>query len=205
MSVAEQFVYVVDDDDAVRDALLELLDSVGIQGVGFSSAMEFLDECDLNAGGCLVLDIRMPGISGLDLQKHLIESKSTLPIIFITGHGDVPMAVEAMKRGAAEFIQKPFRDQDLLDAIQGTLENTGKNRYGIDERQETLKRLESLTEREKEVLDWVVDGHPNKVIAMELGISQRTVENHRAHVMEKMNAKTTANLIKRVLLASSGD
>lgn len=205
MSEAEQFVYVVDDDDAVRDALLELLDSVGIRGVGFSSAMEFLDECDLNAGGCLVLDIRMPGMSGLDLQKHLIESKSTLPIIFITGHGDVPMAVEAMKRGAAEFIQKPFRDQDLLDAIQGTLENTGKDKYGIGERQETLKHLESLTEREKEVLNWVVDGHPNKVIATELGISQRTVENHRAHVMEKMHAKTTANLIKRVLLASSGD
>ena len=204
MSKAEQVVYIVDDDDAVRDALLELLDSVGIRGAGFSSSNEFLDECDINSGGCLVLDIRMPGMSGLDLQKHLIESKSTLPVIFITGHGDVPMAVEAMKRGAAEFIQKPFRDQDLLDAIHAALESVGKGKYGVNERQETLSRIESLTEREKEVLDWVVEGHPNKVIAMELGISQRTVENHRAHVMEKMNARTTANLIKRVLLATSG-
>ena len=203
MSEAEQFVYIVDDDDAVRDALLELLDSVGIQGAGFSSAREFLDQYEINSGGCLVLDIRMPGMSGLDLQKHLIESKSTLPVIFITGHGDVPMAVEAMKRGAAEFIQKPFRDQDLLDAIHAALESVGKREYGVDERQETLARIESLTEREKEVLNWVVEGHPNKVIAMELGISQRTVENHRAHVMEKMRARTTANLIKRVLLATS--
>ena len=202
MSELEQFVYVVDDDDAVRDALLELLDSVGIQGKGFSSAVEFLENCDLNSSGCLVLDIRMPGMSGLDLQKQLMEAKSNFPIIFITGHGDVPMAVEAMKRGAVEFIQKPFRDQDLLDAIQGALESINKDKGWIDERQDTLKRIESLTEREKEVLNWVVDGHPNKVIAMELGISQRTVENHRAHLMEKMNARTTANLIKRVLQAS---
>jgi len=198
----EKIVYIVDDDDAVRDSLLELLDSVGIRGIGFSSAREFLDGYDLNTGGCLVLDIRMPGMSGLDLQKQLAESNASLPIIFITGHGDVPMAVEAMKRGAAEFIQKPFRDQDLLDAIQTALENSDRDKGVVNEREQTLKRIESLTNREREVLNWVVDGHPNKVIAIELGISQRTVENHRAHVMEKMNVRTTANLIKQVLLAS---
>lgn len=205
MSNKEKIVYIVDDDDAVRDSLLELLDSVGIHGLGFSSAREFLDGYDLNSGGCLVLDIRMPGMSGLDLQKQLTESNASLPIIFITGHGDVPMAVEAMKRGAAEFIQKPFRDQDLLDAIQTALENSKRDKGVVNEREETLKRIESLTDREREVLDWVVDGHPNKVIAIELGISQRTVENHRAHVMEKMNVRTTANLIKQVLLASPKD
>ncbi|MEJ2177815.1 MAG: response regulator transcription factor [Gammaproteobacteria bacterium] len=205
MSNKEKIVYIVDDDDAVRDSLLELLDSVGIHGLGFSSAREFLDGYDLNSGGCLVLDIRMPGMSGLDLQKQLTESNASLPIIFITGHGDVPMAVEAMKRGAVEFIQKPFRDQDLLDAIQIALENSKRDKGVVNEREETLKRIESLTNREREVLDWVVDGHPNKVIAIELGISQRTVENHRAHVMEKMNVRTTANLIKQVLLASPKD
>lgn len=202
MNKTEKIVYIVDDDDAVRDSLLELLDSVGIRGIGFSSAREFLDGYDLNTGGCLVLDIRMPGMSGLDLQKQLAESNASLPIIFITGHGDVPMAVEAMKRGAAEFIQKPFRDQDLLDAIQTALENSDRDKGVVNEREQTLKRIESLTNREREVLNWVVDGHPNKVIAIELGISQRTVENHRAHVMEKMNVRTTANLIKQVLLAS---
>ena len=205
MSNTEKIVYIVDDDDAVRDSLLELLDSVGIQGVGYSSAREFLDNYKFNFGGCLVLDIRMPGMSGLELQKQLAESGESLPIIFITGHGDVPMAVEAMKRGAAEFIQKPFRDQDLLDAIQAALESSVREKGVDNQREETLKRIESLTNREKEVLNWVVDGHPNKVIAIELGISQRTVENHRAHVMEKMNVKTTANLIKQVLLASSQD
>jgi two-component system response regulator FixJ len=205
VSNKEKIVYIVDDDDAVRDSLLELLDSVGIHGLGFSSAREFLDGYDLNSGGCLVLDIRMPGMSGLDLQKQLTESNASLPIIFITGHGDVPMAVEAMKRGAVEFIQKPFRDQDLLDAIQIALENSKRDKGVVNEREETLKRIESLTNREREVLDWVVDGHPNKVIAIELGISQRTVENHRAHVMEKMNVRTTANLIKQVLLASPKD
>ncbi|MGI9317568.1 MAG: response regulator transcription factor [bacterium] len=205
MNKARQVVYVVDDDDAVRDSLLELLDSVGIEGVGFPSAKEFLTGCNLNPGGCLVLDIRMPGMSGLDLQKQLAESNNSLPIIFITGHGDVPMAVEAMKRGAVEFIQKPFRDQDLLDAIHAALESSDKEKSAVDEQQETLKRIESLTDREKEVLNWVVNGHPNKVIAIELGISQRTVENHRAHVMEKMNVRTTANLIKQVLMASRGD
>lgn len=198
-------VYIVDDDDAVRDSLLELLDSVGIHGTGFSSAREFLDGYDINSGGCLVLDIRMPGMSGLDLQRQLAESNASLPIIFITGHGDVPMAVEAMKRGAAEFIQKPFRDQDLLDAIQTALENSDRDKGAVNEREETLKRIELLTNREREILNWVVDGHPNKVIAIELGISQRTVENHRAHVMEKMNVRTTANLIKQVLLASPKD
>lgn len=205
MEKHQQIVYVVDDDDAVRDSLLELLDSVGITGVGYASARDFLSGFNEASDGCLVLDIRMPGMSGLELQKQLLESNTSLPIIFITGHGDVPMAVDAMKRGAFEFIQKPFRDQDLLDAINSALENSGKEKHSNSERQQTLKRIESLTEREKEVLDWVVNGHPNKVIASELGISQRTVENHRAHVMEKMSVRTTANLIKQVLLASSGE
>ncbi|KAG1650288.1 Response regulator protein TodT [Nymphon striatum] len=178
---AEFLVHIVDDDFAVRDSLVELLDSVGMKGVGYESADAFLAELNPDMAGCLVLDIRMPGMSGLDLQKNLQESGSTLPIIFITGHADVPMAIEAIKHGAIEFIQKPFREQELLDCIQTTME------YCQTIKKLVLENLNSLTEREKQALELVSEGHPNKVIASMMGISQRTVENHRAKLLEKMN------------------
>lgn len=199
----EFLVYIVDDEDDVRDALLELLDSVGIKATSFSSADQFMAEFNPKMAGCLVLDIRMPGMSGLELQKQLYEMDSTLPIIFITGHADVPMAIEAMKRGAVEFIQKPFREQALLDSINTAMENARQSLTHNIEKKQALERLNSLTEREREALVLISDGHPNKVIADKMGISQRTVENHRANLLEKMKAKSIAALIKLSLLANS--
>ena len=199
----EFLVHIVDDDDAVRDALLELLDSVGMKAVGFESADMFLTDINPSIAGCLVLDIRMPGMSGLELQKKLHEMDSTLPIIFITGHADVPMAIEAMKYGAVEFIQKPFRDQELLDCINSAMKNARESYERNIEKKQVLGRLNSLTKREKEALELLSEGHPNKVIADKMGISQRTVENHRANLLEKMEAQSTAALIKLLLLANS--
>jgi len=192
-------IFVVDDDLAVRDALKLLLRSVGQAVETFGSAQEFLDGYSEDRAGCLVLDIRMPGMSGLELQQKLNEKHSILPIIFITGHGDVPMAVEAMQAGAVDFIQKPFRDQDLIDRINQALERDNNNRAALGERNDIRKRLETLTPREREVLDLVVHGKANKVIAGDLKLSQRTVEIHRARVMEKMQASSLAHLVRMVL------
>jgi FixJ family two-component response regulator len=192
-------IFVVDDDSAVRDALKLLLRSVGQPVETFGSAQEFLDAYAEDRPGCLVLDIRMPGMSGLELQQKLNEKHSILPIIFITGHGDVPMAVEAMQAGAVDFIQKPFRDQDLIDRINQALEKDGSNRAALGERNDIRRRLETLTPREREVLDLVVHGKANKVIAGDLKLSQRTVEIHRARVMEKMQASSLAHLVRMVL------
>jgi two-component system response regulator FixJ len=192
-------IFVVDDDSAVRDALKLLLRSVGQAVETFGSAQEFLDAYSEDRPGCLVLDIRMPGMSGLELQQRLNEKHSILPIIFITGHGDVPMAVEAMQAGAVDFIQKPFRDQDLIDRINQALEKDGSNRAALGERNDIRRRLETLTPREREVLDLVVHGKANKVIAGDLKLSQRTVEIHRARVMEKMQASSLAHLVRMVL------
>ncbi len=201
----EFLVHVVDDDDAVRDAVLELLDSVGIDAIGFESADAFLRVFNSNMAGCLVLDIRMPGMSGLDLQKKLMEMGASLPIIFITGHGDIPMAVEAIKRGAVEFIQKPFRDQELLDCIQNAIDFAKSSFDQIAEKKRICERLNFLTDREREALELISEGHPNKVIASKMGISQRTVENHRAHLLEKLKARSTAALIKLLVLANSSN
>jgi FixJ family two-component response regulator len=192
-------IFVVDDDSAVRDALKLLLRSVGQAVETFGSAQEFLDAYSEDRPGCLVLDIRMPGMSGLELQQKLNEKHSILPIIFITGHGDVPMAVEAMQAGAVDFIQKPFRDQDLIDRINQALEKDSSNRAALGERNDIRRRLETLTPREREVLDLVVHGKANKVIAGDLKLSQRTVEIHRARVMEKMQASSLAHLVRMVL------
>ncbi len=199
----EFLAHIVDDDFAVRDSLVELLDSVGMKGVGYESADAFLAEHNQEMAGCLVLDIRMPGMSGLELQKNLQEIGSTLPIIFITGHADVPMAIDAIKNGAVEFIQKPFRDQELLDCIHTTMEYAKQSYDKNLEKKLVLENLNSLTDREKEALELVSEGHPNKVIASMMGISQRTVENHRAKLLEKMKVKSTAALIKVLLLANS--
>jgi FixJ family two-component response regulator len=192
-------IFVVDDDAAVRDALKLLLRSVGQPVETFASAQEFLEAYSEDRPGCLVLDIRMPGMSGLELQQKLNEKHSILPIIFITGHGDVPMAVEAMQAGAVDFIQKPFRDQDLIDRINQALEKDNNNRAALGERNDIRRRLETLTPREREVLDLVVHGKANKVIAGDLKLSQRTVEIHRARVMEKMQASSLAHLVRMVL------
>jgi two-component system, LuxR family, response regulator FixJ len=196
---ARPTIFVVDDDTAVRDALKLLLRSVGHAVETYSSAQEFLEAYGEDRAGCLVLDIRMPGMSGLELQQKLNEKHSILPIIFITGHGDVPMAVEAMQAGAVDFIQKPFRDQDLIDRINQALEKDGANRAALGERNDIRRRLETLTPREREVLDLVVHGKANKVIAGDLKLSQRTVEIHRARVMEKMQASSLAHLVRMVL------
>ncbi|MDH4055343.1 MAG: response regulator transcription factor [Gammaproteobacteria bacterium] len=189
-------VFIVDDDAAIRFAMQALMDSVNLNHEIFASADEFLEKVGDQRPGCLVLDIRMPGLGGLELQEELIKRESTLPIIFITGHGDVPMAVEAMQKGAVDFIQKPFRDQELLDRIREALATDEERRESQKHHAEVSSRLERLTNREREVFDLVVTGKPNKVIAYELGVSQRTVEIHRARVMEKMQARSLADLVK---------
>jgi len=194
-------VFIVDDDAAIRFAMQALMDSVNLNHEIFASADEFLDKFGEQRPGCLVLDIRMPGLGGLELQEELIKRGNTLPIIFITGHGDVPMAVEAMQKGAVDFIQKPFRDQELLDRIREALATDEERREEQQQHAEVAGRLERLTNREREVFDLVVTGKPNKVIAYELGVSQRTVEIHRARVMEKMQARSLADLVKMHMTA----
>ena len=195
-------IFVVDDDSAVRDALKLLLRSVGQAVETYGAGQEFLESYSEDRPGCLVLDIRMPGMSGLELQQKLNEKHSILPIIFITGHGDVPMAVEAMQAGAVDFIQKPFRDQDLIDRINQALEKDTSNRAALGERNDIRRRLETLTPREREVLDLVVHGKANKVIAIDLGLSERTVEIHRASIMEKLHARNLSNVVRTALAAS---
>jgi len=192
-------VFVVDDDDAVRNSLRLLLKSVGLPVVLHASAQEFLAAYQDTQPGCLVLDIRMPGMSGLELQRHLSLRGSVIPVIFITGHGDVPMAVEAMQHGAFDFLQKPFRDQDLIDRVQRAFEKDLADRRALGEVERIRERLESLTAREREVLALVTSGKPNKVIAAELDVSPRTVEIHRARVMEKMEAPSLAALVRMTL------
>ena len=189
-------VFIVDDDAAIRFAMQALMDSVNLNHEIFASADEFLEKMTDQRPGCLVLDIRMPGLGGLELQEELIKRGNTLPIIFITGHGDVPMAVEAMQKGTVDFIQKPFRDQELLDRIREALATDEERREQQQHHAEVASRLDRLTNREREVFDLVVTGKPNKVIAYELGVSQRTVEIHRARVMEKMQARSLADLVK---------
>jgi two-component system response regulator FixJ len=192
-------VYIVDDDEAVRGSLRLLLKSVGLTPSALGSAREFLSNYDPVQPGCLVLDVRMPEMSGLELQEQLNLQGAIIPVIFITGHGDVPMAVEAMQAGAFDFLQKPFRDQDLIDRIQRALEKDRANRATLTERTVIRERLESLTPREREVLTMVTAGKANKVMASDLGVSQRTVEIHRARVMEKMGANSLAQLVRMVM------
>ncbi|MFP5383235.1 MAG: response regulator transcription factor [Gammaproteobacteria bacterium] len=196
---SKQTVFVVDDDDAVRDSLAMLLRSVGLPVETFDSGIAFMDRFRPDLAGCLVLDIRMPKMSGLEVQQKLHELGATLPVIFITGHGDIPMAVQAIKEGAADFIQKPFRDQDLLDRIHVALEQDVRQRSVDTQRATIASRYESLTEREREVMLMVVAGKANKVIALDLDLSQRTVEIHRARVMEKMQARSLADLVKMAI------
>lgn len=205
MTNEPQVVWVVDDDEAVRDSLRMLLRSVGLPVVSFASAREFLDAWNPESCGCLVLDIRMPEMSGLELQEELHKRGSTTPIVFITGHGDIPMAVQAIQRGAAHFLQKPFRDQELLDAVSGALERGAEAQDAAREVDALRRRAATLTPREREIMARVVDGQANKVIAIELGLSQRTVEIHRARVMEKMAAASLADLVRYAVKLRDAD
>ncbi|MGO9804658.1 MAG: response regulator transcription factor [Steroidobacteraceae bacterium] len=192
-------VFIVDDDEGVRNSLRFLLTSVGLATRALGSASEFLDTYKPSQPGCLVLDVRMPGMSGLELQQQLNLRGAVIPVIFITGHGDIPMAVEAMQQGAFDFLQKPFRDQDLIDRIQRALERDVRNRASLAQHAKVRERLDSLTPREREVLSLMTRGKPNKVMAAELGVSQRTVEIHRARVMEKSGAASLAQLVRMMM------
>jgi FixJ family two-component response regulator len=197
---AKPIIYIVDDDDGMRRALTGLMTTVGYNAAPFARPAEFLTKYDPHQHGCLVLDVRMPEMSGLEVQQQLNRGGSMLPVILVTGHGDIPMAVQAMKDGAFDFLQKPFRDQDLLDRINAALKQDLENRAAVDRHADLRKRAESLTPREHEVMALVVDGRANKVIAIDLGLSERTVEIHRANVMEKMGARSVAHLVKMHLM-----
>ncbi len=192
-------VFIIDDNAAVRDAVRWLVEQVGLNARTFASAREFLDAFQPDMRGCLVLDIRMPGMSGLDLQEKLAQEGVHLPVIIVTGHGDVPITVRAMKSGAFEFLQKPFNDQTLIDAIQAALDKYGEVWEQEDRRARASRSLAALTRREREVLELLRRGKPNKVIAAELGLSVRTVEGHRANITEKMGVKSLGQLIELVL------
>jgi FixJ family two-component response regulator len=192
-------VYVVDDDDAVRESLRYLIEAIDLRVRTFGSAKEFLDGCGRDAVGCLVLDVRMPGMSGLELQERLSDNGIHLPVIIITAHGDVPMAVRAMKRGAADFIEKPFNDQLLLDRIQKAIQGGFTSRDRQRALCEVRQCMAQLTQREREVLTGVVAGKPNRVIANELDLSEKTIEVHRARLMKKMAADSLAELVRKVV------
>jgi FixJ family two-component response regulator len=192
----EQLIYVIDDDEAVRDSMGMLLESADLPYRCFASADRFIAEHDGSQRGCLILDIRMPGMTGIELQQKLTQMGSSLPIIFITGHGDVPMAVEAMRRGAFDFLRKPINEENFLERVTYALDQeSGHWQLKLD-RDQAQQRIESLTDREQEVFLLVAEGLANKVVAIELGISERTVEVHRAQVMKKLEARTLAQLVR---------
>ena len=191
-----QLVFVIDDDESMRDAIGRLLHATGLTVRTFGSAREFLSTRLPDVPACVVLDVRLPGLSGLDLQREMVERGIHVPIIFITGHGDIPMSVQAMKAGAVEFLTKPFRDQDLLDAVRSGIQVDRKARKERAELAELRERHQQLTQREGEVMSLVVEGLLNKQIALRLGTSEKTIKIHRSHVMQKMHADSLAELVR---------
>ena len=189
-------VYIIEDDDAVRDSLQMMLESLGRKVWSYISADSFLADYSVEMAGCIVLDIRMPGMNGMELQRRLNTLNSILPIIFVTGHGDIPMAVKAMQEGAMDFVTKPYREQELLEKIGRAMELDQSNRASLQHRQVILQHMRDLTPREHDVMELMVVGKANKVIALELKISQRTVEIHRARVMDKLSANSLAHLVR---------
>jgi FixJ family two-component response regulator len=207
MKAKDSIVFVVDDDSSVREALTDLLASVGLLVEAFKSAREFLEYKRPDAPACLVLDVRLPDLSGLDLQRELVRTEAPIPIIFITGHGDIPMSVRAIKEGAVEFLTKPFRDQDLLDAVQHAVETDRTERKERARVTEVRRRYQSLTKREREVMKLVVSGLLNKQIAAELGSSEVTIKIHRGQVMRKMKAQSIVELVhlaEKIGITSTG-
>ncbi|MFA5939810.1 MAG: response regulator [Sinimarinibacterium sp.] len=197
-------VFVVDDEEAICDSIALLLRSVGLASRTYSDPKRFLEEFDPGHSGCIVIDVRMPGVNGLDVQRALNERRCAMPLIFITGHGDVPMAVEAMRNGAFDFLQKPFNDDDLIRRVQKALDQDTRDRARLEHIDETRRHWLGLTTREREIADRLVDGAANKVIALDLEISERTVELHRARVMQKMEARSFAQLVQMVLSLRQG-
>ena len=202
---AKATVFVVDDDQAMRNSLKWLIESVGVAVESFASADEFLAQHQPGRTGCLVLDVRMPGMSGLELLEHLAQRDMHIPAVVITGHGDVRMAVRAMKSGAIDFIEKPFNDEALLDAIRRAIAYEEQQRNSLSEHLQVQERMSHLTPREYEVMTMVTDGRSNKEIANSLGVSAKTIEAHRARVMEKMQAGSLAELVRMVLSVQSND
>ncbi len=202
---ADAVVYVIDDDEAVRDSLRFLLNTAGLVAQTYESATSFLNHLPRVKAGCIVTDVRMPGLSGLDLLRRLKELHSAVPVIVITGHGDVPLAVEAMKSGAADFLEKPFNDEALLAAVNVALRDQGASAKRDADRVGVMDRLATLTARERQVLEGLVAGHPNKTIAFDHGISPRTVEIYRANVMSKMQAASLSDLVRMALIAGMLD
>ena len=196
MAAATPTVFVVDDDDLVRASIQGMLNSVGLRSETFGTAQEFLHSKRPDGPSCLVLDVRLPGVSGLDFQRELVDAGIRIPVIFITGHGDIPMTVRAMKYGAVEFLTKPFRDQDLLDSIHLALERDRARRQQEKESMHLRIRLESLTPRERQILPFVVSGKPNKQVAAEIGTSEAAVKVHRSQLMRKLGADSLPELVR---------
>jgi len=199
MSANPALVYIVDDEEPVRDSLALLLRSVGIATRAFTDGGSFLAAYSGEMRGCIVVDVRMPRIGGLELQQELNRRGCTLPLIFMTGHGDVPMAVEAMRAGALDFVQKPFNDEDMIRRVQRALEQNERDRAVLEARDELQRRVAGLTPREREIADRIVAGDANKAIAIDLELSERTVELHRARIMQKMEARGLAHLVQMFL------
>ena len=196
-------IYIVDDNDDVRETLKLLFESVGLDAQDFGSAAEFLDAYPMGQSGCLIADVRMPEMSGLELQKEMAKRSIDLPVIIITGYGDVEMAVNAMKAGAADFIEKPYKEQELLDRVHKAISQNAEKRQESSEEQKNREGLAQLTPRERQILEYIVDGEPNKRIAHHLGLSEKTIEFHRSNIMKKLEAKSLAELVRKSIVGNS--